>query len=267
MKPDAPCDVLASMRKSLLLAAALSTLAATNASAGWLGSDCDFTAARSVRASASGITHVTVIARAGTLKIEGRNGAAEINASGEACASNKSLLDEVKLTSSRSGSELRLEVVIPENLLMQNAALDLTVILPHGLATTVQDGSGEATIAGTGTLDVTDGSGSLAIRDVIGNLSVEDGSGDLDVADVTGKVRVTDGSGSIAIRQIGGSVEIPADGSGGLAITAVKQNVHIVSKGSGSVDIADVGGNLTVDRGNRRVSYARVAGRVSVAGR
>jgi hypothetical protein len=235
------------MRNALLTAAILSALAATNASAGWLGTDdCDFTATRSARITASGINHLTVIARAGTLKIEGFSGAAEIAAMGRACASNKSLLDEVKLTSTRNGAELRLEVVIPEDLMMQSASLDLSVTIPRGLPTTVRDGSGESAISGTGNLDVTDGSGALTIHDVAGNLTVQDGSGSIDVEGVTGSVSVTDGSGSIDIRKVGGSVVIPRDGSG-------------------SVDVLDVAGNLTVDRkGSGQVSYARVGGHVSV---
>src|SRR5207253_8287465 len=103
LKPWPDPAVVTVMRTPLLLVAVLSALVSTNASAGWLGSDCDYTATRSARVTANGISHVTVIARAGTLEIEGRPGATEIAASGPACASTKSLLDEVKLTASRNG--------------------------------------------------------------------------------------------------------------------------------------------------------------------
>jgi hypothetical protein len=234
------------MRTPLLLAAILTALASTNASAGWLGNDCDFTANRSARVTANGISHVTVVGRAGTLKIEGRAGANEINASGPACASTKSLLDDVKLNATRTGSELRIEVEMPDDLVMQSATLDLTVTLPRGLATTVRDGSGEATVSGTGNLDVTDGSGALTIQDVVGDLTVVDGSGNLEIDRVTGNVSVTDGSGAIDIRRVSGSVRIPRDGSG-------------------TVDVIDVAGNLIVDiKGSGQVSYARVTGHVAV---
>lgn len=234
------------MRRSLLLASLLASFAATSASAGWLGNDCDYTANRSARVSANGISHVTIVGRAGSLKIEGRPGVHEINASGPACATTKSLLDDVKLNATRNGTELRIEVEIPDDLLMQSASLDLTVTLPHGLAATVRDGSGEAAISGTGTLDVADGSGALKIEDVTGDLTVEDGSGDLEIERVSGNVSVTDGSGAIDVRRVGGSVRIPRDGSG-------------------SVDVMDVGGSLTVDsKGSGQVSYARVTGHVSI---
>lgn len=255
------------MRRPILFAAVLAALAPLTASAGWFGGDCDFTANRSARVSVNGIRHVTVIARAGSLRIEGRPGAAEIDASGPACASSKSLLDSVKLTTARDGADLRLEVEIPDDLLMmQSASLDLTVTLPRGMAVTVRDGSGETTISGTGTLDVTDGSGGLTISDVAGNLEIQDGSGSIEVHDVAGDVRITDGSGSIDVRKVGGSVDVPHDGSGSLEIEGVKHNVHIGLKGSGGVSVSDVGGDLVVDHG-RRVSYDRVAGRVSVPGR
>ena len=256
------------MRTPLLLAAVLTALASTNASAGWLGNDCDFIANRSARVAASGISHVTVVGRAGSLKIEGRPGAGEINASGPACASTKSLLDEVKLTATRSGSELRLEVEIPDDLLMQSATLDLTVTIPRGLATTVRDGSGEATISGTGDLDVTDGSGALTVRDVVGSATIRDGSGSLEVENVAGNVAVTDGSGSINIRKIGGSVDIPSDGSGSVDIQDVRQNVHVGMKGSGSVGVVDVRGDLSVEHARRgAVAYDRIGGRISVPSR
>jgi hypothetical protein len=236
------------MRRPLLLAAVLSALVPMTASAGWLNADCDFTANRSARVSANGIRHVTVIARAGSLRIEGRPAASEIAASGPACASSKSLLDSIKLATTRTGDELRVEVQIPDDLsMMQTASLDLTVIVPRGLSVTVRDGSGEATISGTGTLAVTDGSGSIEVHDVAGD------------------VRITDGSGSIDVRKVGGSVDIPHDGSGALDIANVKRNVHIGLKGSGAVGVLDVGGDLVVEHARRNaVTFDRVGGRVSL---
>lgn len=254
------------MRRPLLLAAVLAALAPITASAGWLNADCDFTANRSARVSTNGIRHVTVVAGAGSLRIDGRPGATEVNASGPACASSKSLLDAIQLVTTRNGTDLRIEVAIPDDLsMMQSASLDLTVTLPRGLAVTVRDGSGETTISGTGNLDVTDGSGGLTISDITGNLALEDGSGSIEVRDVAGDVRITDGSGAIDVRKVAGSVDIPHDGSGALDIAGVKHNVHMGLKGSGSVEVTDVGGDLVVDHARRNaVSYERVGGRVSV---
>jgi hypothetical protein len=241
---------------------------AANASATWLGDDCQHKTPRKLSVPASGITHVVVVGRAGSLRVTGRDGATEVGATGTACASSSALLDQVQLTQSRSGSELRIEAVTPDDLMFEAASLDFEVTLPANVAVSLRDGSGDTTIDNVGTLDVHDGSGDLTISNVHGELSVEDGSGELRIQNVVGDVRITDGSGSIEVRHVGGSVTIPHDGSGSVNIREVKRDVHIESKGSGSVTVADVGGNLTVDhKGSGGISYERVAGRVDVPNR
>jgi hypothetical protein len=123
-------------------------LAATTASAG-IFSDCDHTAARNVSTPVSGATRIIVVGHAGTLKVEGRAGVAEVRASGTACASSSSLLDDVQLRATRSGSEVRIEAEIPENLIMEEASLDFTVTLPNNVPVFVEDGSGSLEIANT----------------------------------------------------------------------------------------------------------------------
>ena len=61
--------------------------AATTASAG-LFSDCSFSEKRNVAAPSAGVTRIVIIGRAGWLHINGRRGAAQVIASGTACAPN-----------------------------------------------------------------------------------------------------------------------------------------------------------------------------------
>lgn len=251
--------------RTITLALLTTALAATTAQAGWFDSSCDYKAARRVATPAAGVTRITIIGRAGSLRVEGRNGAGEVSANGTACASSQSTLDEVKLVASRSGSDLTVEAVIPDDLVLESAALDFSVVVPANIPLRVRDGSGSTDIMNVASLDVTDGSGDLNIRQVNGNLTIDDGSGGIDVQDVTGDVTITDGSGSIDVTRVGGSVSIPRDGSGSIDITDVRRDVTIVTKGSGGVNVAKVGGNFTVDRkGSGRISYESVAGRVSV---
>jgi hypothetical protein len=258
-KPRTPPTVLNAMR-SLTLALLFT---ATTASAGIFG-DCSFKADRSVAAPAPGITHITIIGRAGGLRISGHRGAAEIVAHGTACASSRGRLDETKLAMSRSGSELRIEALVPESAMWGDASLDFEVTLPDTVPLTVEDGSGDLTIENVASSDVTDGSGELTIRNVNGSLDVNDGSGEMTIENVTGGVHINDGSGGIDVRGAG-SVEISNDGSGEVTIHQVRGDVTIGNKGSGSIDIADVGGNVLVrNKGGGSINWERVTGHVQV---
>jgi hypothetical protein len=254
------------MRTTIPAAFAFAALAATTAGAG-IFSDCDKTAPRSVAAPLAGVTKIVIVGAAGTLKVEGQAGVGEVRATGSACASSDSLLRDITLTATRTGSELRIEAETPDNLFMESATLDFSVVVPNNVPLRVEDGSGSLQITGTAAVDVTDGSGELTVKNVNGNVMIHDGSGSIDVADVSGDVRVTDGSGSIDILRAGG-VLIDADGSGSVDISTIKHNVEIGSKGSGSVNVADVGGDFRVSRkGSGHIDYERVAGKVAVPAR
>ena len=259
-KPSAADNVLSSMRT---LTSLLLLLAATTASAD-LFSDCSFSEKRNVAAPSAGVTRIVIIGRAGWLHINGRRGAAQVTASGTACASSRDRLNETKLVLSRSGSEIRIEAVTPEHELFGSSKLDFDVVVPDSVPLEVEDGSGDLTIDNVGPADVTDGSGDMTIRNVGGNLSVHDGSGSMTLENVAGDVRITDGSGGIEVRGAG-SVDIVNDGSGSVDIHNVKRNVHIGSKGSGSVDVSDVGGDFRIgSKGSGSVRWERVAGHVDV---
>jgi hypothetical protein len=189
--------------------------------------DCDYQAPRSVAASAAGITRVVVVARAGSLRVEGRAGATEVRASGTACTSSRDILDRIQLTESRSGSEWRVTAVIPQEIMVSHASLDFTVTVPQDIAA----------------VSVDDTSGSLEIRGLRGNLDVVDTSGEMTIDHVAGDVRITDSSGSITVEHAG--------------------SVTIVSDGSGSVDVSDVDGDFRVGhKGSGRISYDHVRGQV-----
>ena len=168
---------------------------------------------------ASGITKVVIIGRAGSLDVNGQSGVTEIRATG------KSESHDAKLVATRSGSQLTIEAVTPDD-----RALDFDVTLPAGVAVKIDDGSGELNVKNVGQLDVTDGSGSLSI----------DG--------VTGNVRISDGSGSIDVKNVSGSVTITDDGSGSVNVTDVRGDFTVLKKGSGHVDYARIGGRVSVPR-------------------
>src|ERR1051325_2974002 len=223
--------------RTLLAASATLLLAATASASPW---DCSNKEARSGSVGAAGISRVVVIARAGTLKVTGGGGGGEVRATGTACASDADLLKDMKLNVTRSGSEVRVEAVIPEPSVWwgnKDATLDFEVALPGNVAVDVHDSSGEAEIDNVGTLTVDDSSGDLRIRGVRGDLSVNDTSGGMYIRDVTGNVRIEDGSGEIEVEQVGGDVLVADDGSGEIDIRNVKRNVRIDEDGSGGLSV------------------------------
>jgi hypothetical protein len=218
--------------------------------------DCGHTAQRRVASPVAGVTRVVIVARAGSLRVRGESGAAEISAKGTACASDRDDLDRIQLRSERQGSDLKIEAVIPEASSSfffgfgHQAKLDLEVSLPKGMAVSVTDGSGSARISDVGPLTVTDGSGQLEIRGVNGNARVKDGSGSIDLSDVTGDVEIVDGSGSMDVRDVGGSVVV-TDGSGSIEVSDIRGGFHVRDDGSGGIDYERVSGEVRVPRDRR----------------
>ena len=218
--------------------------------------DCSNKAPLRVSASAAGVRRVVVVGRAGSLRIIGRPGAAEIVASGTACASDKDDLRDIKLTSEREGSDLRIEAVIPDSSsffsFSHNSRLDFEVSVPAGAEVSVTDGSGSLEIRDVGSASVVDGSGEVIIRGAKGDVKVRDGSGSIEINDVTGDVEIRDGSGSIDVDNVTGSVLVDGDGSGSVNVSDVRGNFEIRRKGSGGVDYERVGGQVRVPEKHRR---------------
>jgi hypothetical protein len=242
-------------------------MTAASAQADWFGGDCDHTLPRRLTTPSAGVERITIIGKAGKLRVEGRDALAEVVASGVACSSDEDFLQGMNLFASRRGGELRIEVRMPEKKSFFgsfSAALDFTVLVPAGVALSIEDGSGETEIVNVGRTEIEDGSGDLTIRGVRGDLRVTDGSGSLEIADVSGSVRIEDGSGGIDVRRVEGNVTIE-DGSGSIDVRNVRRDVLVEDDGSGSIEVSDVGGNFTVrEDGGGGISHHRVAGRVEV---
>ncbi len=238
---------IAGRSASRLTVAALAiaaSAASTGCTARFLyGLQCDLTAPRSADLAVGDATQVTVRARAGSLRIEGRPGLTSVQASGTACAGTADDLDRIELTATRSGSAILIEAHTADTV----GQLDLLLEVPDTLPLEIDDTSGGVTIADVAAVDLSDNSGGI------------------DIAGVAGDVRVRDGSGGIDISGVGGSVIIEDDGSGSIDITAVGRDVIVEDDGSGSIDVADVGGDFIVrDGGSGSVRHNGVAGRVDV---
>ena len=237
--------------------------ASTGCNASFMGGlQCDLTAPRSADLAIGDATQVTVRARAGSLRIEGRPGLTSVRASGTACAGTADDLDRVELTATRSGSAILIEVHTADT----RGRLDLLLEVPDTLPLEIDDSSGSVEISDVAAVDLRNGSGGIDIAGVDGDVQVWDGSGGIDVSGVGRDVIVEeDGSGPIDITAVGRDVIVKEDGSGGIDITAVGGDVIIEEDGSGGIDVADVGGDFIVrDDGSGGVRHNGVAGWVDV---
>lgn len=230
-------------------------------------SDCRYEAERAVTLDAAGARLLELEAGAGSLKVIGKPGLTSIRLHGRACASDKDLLDDIKLEAHRSGSSVVAKANTQEHNFRiswknQYARLDLVVEVPSGLAANIDDGSGEMELSGLGATDIDDGSGGIIAHD-LASAHIDDGSGEINLTDIRGPVEITDGSGEIQLRNVAGPVDID-DGSGEIDVRGVTKGVRITDA-SGGIDVADVGGDFIVTNdGSGGIDYDNIRGRVDV---
>lgn len=268
--------------------AAFTALTVPVLAGGVFDDDCKYTAPRRVTTPAAGITKVVIHAEAGSLTVEGTQGASQIAATGTACTSDEEFLPRMTLTLRKIGSELHVDASIPEKTVIFgffSARLDFSVSLPAGLPVAIDDGSGWMKVANTGALAIEDGSGEIEVHNVRGPVAIHDGSGAIEIENVQGNVAIEDDSGELTVRNVSGVVDIEDgsgaitvarveslrirdDGSGAISVQNVRRDVTIDEDGSGAIDVADVGGNFTVGRkGSGSIDYERISGRISVPSR
>jgi hypothetical protein len=172
--------------------------------------DDDYVASREATVSVAGATRARVIARAGTLVIQGRKDLREIRARGTARSSNKKILHAIELTAVRVGDAVEVRVEMPETGWRDRATLDLVVEIPADLPLDVEDSDGDATIRGVASVDVQDGPGTLDVDDVAGGVRIADGTGDIRVARVGRDLVVSnDDGGDITYSDVRGTITIP----------------------------------------------------------
>ena len=233
-----------------------------------------YTSPRNADVDARGARSVEIEAHAGSLRVEGRQGLSQVRIRGTARASDRSLLEDIKLIAERRGNVVFIKADIPDqNGSLWDAArgnnryrgLDLVIEVPVSLPLEVGDGSGEATFVNTGALSLSDGSGEIEIRMAKGNVRINDGSGAIDIDGVEGNVRIHDGSGEIRARNVTGDVVVDTDGSGDINVAGIGGTMRVRNDGSGSIDVDRVAGNFVVDNdGGGSITYATVKGNVEI---
>ena len=262
---------------STAVVAAILTTAMLGCSPSGVASDgCRYEAERNATLPVESATRARIVAGAGKLEIRGYPDLDEIRIRGRACASDQETLDGIQLETGRDGNEISIEAqqagggrlfsvtLFNKKLLSGSGFLDLEIDVPVSLGLDITDGAGSVAIRDTGTLLLNDGSGSVRIANVTGDVSVRDGSGSVELHHISGDVEVKDGSNSFSIADVAGSVRIQ-DGSGSIKVQRVARNVTVTNDGSGSIWVSQVEGEFVVKRdGSGSVHHQDVRGRVSL---
>lgn len=255
------------MKYGLLALAAASILTGCTVHIDAGGFDtCRFREDRSATVPVDGARDLTVLARAGSLRIEGRPGLTEVRVTGTACATSESLVRDVQLRAEKTGSTVRVEAILPTVTVGNSPVLDLTLEVPDSMLARVDDSSGDIEIRGIAGADVTDQSGEIELIDVTGPVRLDDQSGDILVRNAGSDVVVfRDQSGNIRIDGVKGTVTVNRDESGEIEIMNVTGNVTIDEDESGSIEVRDVTGDFTVRRdGSGDIRHSNVKGHVSI---
>lgn len=137
--------------------------------------------------------------------------------------------------------------------------VDLELVVPTGVAVTVETGSGDVLVEElTGDVDARTGSGDVDLARLAGHVEVDTGSGDVSLCDVSGNVvaetgsgdvqatgstsrmfDATTGSGSVIVEMAGDFDRLDAEtGSGDVLLTVPAGDYDLqLDTGSGDVDV------------------------------
>lgn len=224
----------------ILLAAGFSTAEAA-----------DYEEVRDLSLNAEGITALQIEAGAGSLTVTGVEESstiaveAIIRVPDEDPEDAREIIESrLALSLERDGDRAVLESRFEDGSWFSgdSGSIQLEVRVPAALALDIEDGSGSIAVRNvTGDIDVADGSGSIDLVQVGGRVTIDDGSGSISAEQVGGDISITDGSGSLDVSRVEGSVVIE-DGSGGITVSGVAGDVEILEAGSGSLSISEVQG-------------------------
>jgi len=200
-------------------------------------------------------SRLAIDAGAGSLYIEGRADIARVQVTAEIYQSNPNDDYTLRLALDAQGRAL-LEAHAGGG--WAKDRIDLSVLVPAGVAVDIDDGSGSISASGLAAgLVIVDGSGSIDLENLSGDVRIEDGSGSIQVHRVSGgDLRIEDGSGSIRVEDVDGDVHV-TDGSGSLTVHQVSGKVT-VSDGSGSIEVVDAGGFELLEDGSGSVATRNV---------
>ena len=221
--------------------------------------------------SVQGIKVLMVSCGAGSLDLKGLEGRDKIGVSAEIEVEDlqqedlqKFIENNVRLKLEKHNEKALLISEIPQYALNGlKARINLAIVIPRKLDVKITDGSGSIRVRNLiGNVKIDDDSGKISIENIVGELTINDGSGEIEIEDIRGKVMLRDGSGPIQIDHIQGDVYV-TDGSGDMTIVHVDGNVT-VSDDSGDIDISDVSKNVFIKESiSGELNIERVKGKIT----
>lgn len=233
------------------------------------------TETKTLELSAEGIEKTVIECGAGFLKVIGEEGLASIKVDAEINVKNLSkdnlqeFIDKnIALTLEKKGNEAVLKSEVKEffgffKKTIKNVHINLTMRIPKEMNLDISDGSGSIDVANLiGKMKIDDGSGSIAIEEADGNVEINDGSGSISASHVGGALDIDDGSGSISASHVGGTLNIN-DGSGGIDLQHIGGSMK-VNDGSGSIAAQDINGDVSINDGSGDIDLKTVNGDVSI---
>jgi DUF4097 and DUF4098 domain-containing protein YvlB len=225
-----------------------------------------------INLSARGINMLVVNCGAGSLDLRGVEGLAKIKVTAEVEVKDfkkekleKFIEKNVRLNLLRQENKALLRSEIQKkNSKDIEARINLTIEVPMELDMKITDSSGPIKVKDIiGNLKINDGSGEIIIENIVGKLAVYDDSGSIQIEDIQGNAMVKDGSGFIEIDYVKGDVFV-TDGSGQMTIRHIDGNVT-VSDGSGDIDISDVSENVFIsEAGSGELEIERIRGKATI---
>lgn len=252
--------------------------------------ECRYSAPRNADIDAAGLHSLLLRLGSSDLDIQGVQGLNKVEVRGTACASEKSWLDDLRITTGRSGDRATVDAEHRTNTSIFSlfgssyAYMKLKVRVPVALAVQIHSGSGDVQANNLASLDFSSGSGDLIADHINGALELQlgsadaraddvgsvalngTGSGDVHVSGVHGDARADhSGSGDLDFSDVQGSVRVGSTGSGDVMLSDIGRDAEVGSTGSGDVTANGVGGNFTVrSTGSGDVRYHGVKGKVDV---
>lgn len=257
--------------------------------------ECRYSAPRNADIEVAGLHSLMLRLGSSDLDILGVQGLNRIEVRGTACASDKSWLRDLQISTGRSGDQASVDANRHDSIHTSvfslfgssYAYMKSQVRLPAALAVQIHSGSGDVQAKNLASLDFNSGSGDLIVDHISGALELQlgsadvrandvgsvmvngTGSGDVEVSGVRGDARADhSGSGDLDFSNVRGSVRVGSTGSGNVTLDDIGHDAEVGSTGSGDVSANGVGGNFSVrSTGSGDVRYHDVKGKVDVPNR
>jgi hypothetical protein len=155
---------------------------------------------------------------------------------------------DVHHISDRPGPTHRIDgdVLILESCPVRDCWVDYDVVVPADVTITGKLDSGDVSIDGAKSINLTAHSGDVTVRKVSGSVNLDVDSGTVDVADIGDNVSIEASSGDVKANQVAGSVDV---GSSSGDIEVSLSEVGSVKTRSSSGDV-----RITVPQGKYRVT-------------